>query len=141
MLCDISPQIGYFVISSQTFLIVKEMHLPIAHAIFEYTRIQFVAQCRWYLGAAIGSADMLSHVLVINGKSGLMNYQGCQRLVLLSHMQLILPLPMGYWADGLSCPEYCLVLVNGFLHWNRLFIYTCSLLCQVNSILVMLREN
>ena len=118
------------------------MHLPIAHANLNIrTRIQFTAQGRWYLDAAIGSADLLSHVLVIKWKSGLVTYPGCQRLVLLSHMQLILPLPMGYWTDGHSCPERCLVLVNGFLHWNRLFIYTCSLLCQVNLISVKLREN
>ena len=140
--CVISAhKLVYFVISLKTFWIVKEMHLPTAHTIFEYARIQFTAQGRWYLGAAIGFADLLSHVLVIKWKSGLMNYPGCQRLVLLSHTQLILLLPMGYWADKFSCPECCLVLVNGFLHWNRLFIYTCSLLCQVNLISVMLRKT
>ena len=55
----------YFIISPKTSLIVKETHLPIAQAIFEYTRIQLPAQGRWYLGAAIGSTDLLSHVLVI----------------------------------------------------------------------------
>ena len=137
MLCDISPQILSFRL--RLFWIVKEMHLPIAHAILNI--LEFNSLLKAGDISAIGSADMLSHVLVINWKSGLMNYQGCQRLVLLSHMRLILPLPMGYWADGLSCPDCCLVLVNGFLHWNRLFKYTCSLLCWVILILVMLREN
>ena len=59
MLCDIGPQFGYFVNSSKTFLIVKETHLPMAHAIFENTGIQITTQGRRYLGAAIGSADFV----------------------------------------------------------------------------------
>ena len=59
MLCDIGPQFGYFVNSSKTFLIVKETHLPMAHAIFENTGIQVTTQGRRYLGAAIGSADLV----------------------------------------------------------------------------------
>ena len=59
MLCDIGPQFGYFVNLSKTFLIVKETHLPMAHAIFENTGIQVTTQGRRYLGAAIGSADFV----------------------------------------------------------------------------------
>ena len=58
ILCDIGPQFGYFV-TSKTFLIVKETHLPMAHAIFENTGIQVTTQGRRYLGAAVGSADFV----------------------------------------------------------------------------------
>ena len=58
MLCDTGPQFGYFVNSSKTFLIVKEIHLPLACSIFGNTGIQFTILradgiC---MGAALGSS-------------------------------------------------------------------------------------
>ena len=49
MLCDIGPQFGYFVNSSKTFLIVKELHLSLAHSIFGDTGVQFTTEGRRYL--------------------------------------------------------------------------------------------
>ena len=68
MLCDIGPQFGYFVNSSKTFLIVKEMHLPMARAIFKDTGIQFTTEGRRYLGAAIGSAVFVKSYVSVKVK-------------------------------------------------------------------------
>ena len=68
VLCDIGPQFGYFVNSSKTFLIVKEMHLPMARAIFKDTGIQFTTEGRRYLGAAIGSAVFVKSYVSVKVK-------------------------------------------------------------------------
>ena len=68
ILCDIGPQFGYFVNSSKTFLIVKEMHLPMARAIFKDTGIQFTTEGRRYLGAAIGSAVFVKSYVSVKVK-------------------------------------------------------------------------
>ena len=54
MLCDIGPQFGYFVNSSKTLLIVKETHLLLAYSNFGDTGVQFTAEGRRYLWAALG---------------------------------------------------------------------------------------
>ena len=55
LLCDIGPQYGYFVNSSKTLLIDKEVHLAQACSIFADTGIQITSEGRHYLGSAVGS--------------------------------------------------------------------------------------
>jgi len=54
LLCGIGPQYGYFVFSSKTFLIFKEVHLAQSCSTFSDTRIQITTEGRHYLDSTVG---------------------------------------------------------------------------------------
>ena len=79
-------------------MIIKEIHLPMAHSIFEDTGIQFTTEGRRYLGA-IGSFDFVKSYVSNKVKEWSDELSRLSEIGL-SHMQLILPSLMGFWGDG-----------------------------------------